>query len=64
MWGCDGDWACNQKCYDEARKQMDHLCSVTLQSDQLFEEWFLAPQRPEIKRLLKDSILFKKVEKT
>jgi hypothetical protein len=22
-WGCDFDAACNQHCYDEARKQMD-----------------------------------------
>lgn len=23
LWGCDADFACNQYCYNEARKQMD-----------------------------------------
>jgi hypothetical protein len=59
LWGCDGDWACSQKCYGEARKQMDHFCSVTLRDDQLFEDWFLAPQQTEVKRILKGSALFK-----
>ena len=39
IWGLDGDFACCQKCYDEARKQMDYFCSVTLNDDKKFEEW-------------------------
>ena len=43
VWGCYGDFACNQECYDEARKQMDHFCSVTLADDRLFAEWLGVP---------------------
>ncbi|MHA2279664.1 MAG: hypothetical protein ACXAC5_02055 [Promethearchaeota archaeon] len=38
-WGCDGDLVCNQHCYYEARKQMDHFCSVILTDDAKFEKW-------------------------
>lgn len=28
LWGCDGDFCCNQTCYAEARQQMDALCAA------------------------------------
>lgn len=42
-WGCDFDMACNQKCYDEARKQMDHFCGTVLPDDGLFAQWLGVP---------------------
>lgn len=38
-WGCDFDLACNQHCYDEARKQMDHFCGNILTNDKKFASW-------------------------
>ena len=43
FWGVDGDACCNQECYDEARKQMDHFCSVTLADDSKFAAWIGVP---------------------
>jgi len=38
-WGCDGDACCDQHCYNEARRQMDHFCRVTLKDDRAFSDW-------------------------
>jgi len=42
-WGCDGDVACNQHCYDEARKQMDYFCGTILTDDNRFAAWIGVP---------------------
>ena len=44
LWGCDGDWACNQHCYDEARKQMDYFCGTVLTNDRKFANWLGVPE--------------------
>lgn len=42
-WGCDGDACCNEHCYQEARKQMDHFCSHILTDDKRFSSWLVVP---------------------
>ena len=42
-WGCDFDAACNQYCYNEARKQMDYFCGVTLKDNHRFTNWLGVP---------------------
>lgn len=43
LWGCGGDFACNQYCYDEARKQMDYFCDTILPDDGKFADWLGVP---------------------
>lgn len=43
-WGCDGDAACSQECYQAARSQMDHFCSVILPDDRKFADWLGVPE--------------------
>jgi len=45
IWGCDGDFACCQKCYDEAKKQMDYFCGTVLNDDKLFANWLGVPEK-------------------
>jgi len=44
FWGLDGDACCNQHCYDEARKQMDHFCSAVLPDDKALSSWLGVPE--------------------
>lgn len=44
LWGCDGDFACDQHCYDETRKQMDYFCGVILNDDSKFANWLGVPE--------------------
>lgn len=44
LWGCDGDFCCDQHCYNEARKQMDHFCSTVLTNDSSFASWMGVPE--------------------
>ncbi len=44
MWGCDADFCCDQACYDAAKRQMDHFCSVTLKDDGKFAAWMGVPK--------------------
>lgn len=43
LWSCDGDFACNQYCYDEARKQMAYFCGPILKDDQKFANGLSVP---------------------
>jgi len=45
LWGCDGDFACCQKCYDETRKQMDYFCGTILTDDSKFANWLGVPEK-------------------
>jgi hypothetical protein len=39
LYSTDGDFACSPECLTEARRQMDHFCSVTLKDDDKFKRW-------------------------
>lgn len=36
LWGCDGDFVCNQKCYDAMREEMNKVCNM---SNKEFYDW-------------------------
>jgi len=44
IWNEDGDACCNQKCYDEAKKQRDHLCGTVMNDDKLFAAYLGVPE--------------------
>ena len=44
IWGCDGDYCCNQECYEKAQQQMDYFCGNILQSDARFATWLGVPE--------------------
>lgn len=44
LWGCDGDFCCNQECYNAARRQMDYFCSTVLPDDKRFAAWLGVPE--------------------